>query len=207
MNGLWQTGRGVAHVIFQKDLPPAAAVWPLGGPRLLQRSWAAKTRLSTPGCVLRDSWHPEAGIQVGVWDQRGTLGRLIAALPAGLAEASWGVGGECHHSVTPSAQSCFRLSPLQVLITTDILHSSSDPPSRTEAAVGLCVMPGTRRGFLESPINPVMSMSSSPPSSSPSPPSPSLCLPQPKHQVGKQAQNWVEMKSQRPRQGKRPKSR
>ena len=104
MNGLWQTGRGVAHVIFQKDLPPAAAVWPLGGPRLLQRSWAAKTRLSTPGCVLRDSWHPEAGIQVGVWDQRGTLGRLIAALPAGLAEASWGVGGGVSpfsHSLCP----------------------------------------------------------------------------------------------------------
>ena len=63
-----------------------------------------------------------------------------------------GGGGRCHCSVTPFAQSCFCLSPLQV-ITADILHSSSDPPSRTEAAAGLCVMPGTQRGFLESPIN------------------------------------------------------
>lgn len=127
----------------------------------------------------------------------------LSELPAGLAEASWGAGGgRCHCSVTRSAQSCFRLSPLQV-ITADILHSSSDPPSRTEAAAGLCVMRGTRRGFLESPINPVMSSSTS---SSPLSSSPSPCPPQPKHQAGRQVQNWVAMKSQRLRQVKCPKS-
>lgn len=112
-----------------------------------------------------------------------------------------GGGERCHCSVTPFAQSCFCLSPLQV-ITADILHSSSDPPSRTEAAAGLCVMPGTQRGFLESPINTVMSSSTSSPLSS----SPSPCPPQPKHQVGRQVQNWVAMKSQRLRQVKCPKS-
>lgn len=129
----------------------------------------------------------------------------LSELPAGLAEASWGAGGGVVSLFShPLCPVLLRLSPLQV-ITADILHSSSDPPSRTEAAAGLCVMRGTRRGFLESPINPLMSspMSLSPLSSSPSP---SPCPPQPKHQAGRQVQNWVAMKSQRLRQVKCPKS-
>ena len=91
-------------------------------------------RLCPQGQLASRGRHP-GGCAGPMWDPWKTdcLSSLLGWLrPHGV----W--WGGCHHSVTPSAQSCFRLSPLQVLITTDILHSSSDPPSRTEAAVGLC---------------------------------------------------------------------
>lgn len=75
MKGLWRTGRGAAHVIFQKDLVPSCCSVVTGRAPAPSGELGCRDPPLYLGHVLRDSWHPEAGTQVGVWDQHGTLGK------------------------------------------------------------------------------------------------------------------------------------
>ena len=155
-------------------------------------------RLCPQGQLASRGRHP-GGCAGPMWDPWKTdcLSSLLGWLrPHGVW---WGGVSPFSHSLCP-----ILLPPLPSAGADHNRHSAfqlrSSFQNRSCSRAVPCVMPGTRRGFLESPINPVTS-------ASPSPPSPSPCPPQPKHQVGKQVQNWVEMKSQRPRQVKGSKSR